>query len=299
MSTAKRRDLFLSYSSKDRAFARDIRNALQDGGVKVWFDEGDIPLGGSIPIEIQKGLEASDQLLVLISENSLKSKWVETEWTKKFGQEVSKGQITVIPLILGNITEDEIPFLLRDKLYVRITDDCTEAVKRILADIKRRQREEFEKSFTDDKDFLKRIAQAGSTGVDRSMKGQASSQCARRIIEKIDRLKISEPKTALRQIQMEIEFAYEQIKKQLDDLKNRHDDKPGGMESLLLLMAIGQSGDIERLRDKVDFLIRRTGSPEEMFEDVMYEVRWFASQSGDADEEANKAVNLSGGSGGL
>jgi len=52
-------DVFLSYSAKDKAVARDVAERLRKDGVKVWFDEWEIRPGDSIPSKIEEGLKRS------------------------------------------------------------------------------------------------------------------------------------------------------------------------------------------------------------------------------------------------
>jgi hypothetical protein len=62
-------DVFLSHSSKDKAIVRSIAERLKADGVRVWFDEWAIPLGGHIPKAVEDGLEKS-RLLILGSGSS-------------------------------------------------------------------------------------------------------------------------------------------------------------------------------------------------------------------------------------
>ena len=39
-------DVFLSHSAKDKAVVRPLAERLRADGVKVWFDESEIPAGG-------------------------------------------------------------------------------------------------------------------------------------------------------------------------------------------------------------------------------------------------------------
>jgi 5'-deoxynucleotidase YfbR-like HD superfamily hydrolase len=106
--------IFLSHSSLDKKFVRKIYDALISQGYEPWLDEIDIPLGGSIPFEISKGLDESDVVLAFISKNSVSSNWVNTEWQLKFFEQVNKGKVLVLPLLMDNC---DIPILLKDKRY--------------------------------------------------------------------------------------------------------------------------------------------------------------------------------------
>ena len=63
--------------------AHDLKNA----GIKVWFDAWDILPGHSIPEEIQKALDRSDFVVVLLSHQAISSVWVGKEWQSQVGLE--------------------------------------------------------------------------------------------------------------------------------------------------------------------------------------------------------------------
>lgn len=72
-------DVFLSYSSKDKAVVREIAKRLRNDKVRVWFDEWEIRPGDSIPAKIEEGLEQSRVLMLCMSENAFGSDWAQLE----------------------------------------------------------------------------------------------------------------------------------------------------------------------------------------------------------------------------
>jgi hypothetical protein len=66
---------------------------------------------------IANGITESDYLLVLITENSKNSRWVEKEIAIALTKEVNGTGPKVIPILLKNC---EIPTILADKIYVPI-----------------------------------------------------------------------------------------------------------------------------------------------------------------------------------
>jgi 5'-deoxynucleotidase YfbR-like HD superfamily hydrolase len=107
--------VFLSYSSRDRAFVRRLNLDLKSHSIDTWMDEDNIPFGASIPEEIQKGLNKATILLVFLSEHSVASRWVANEWQTKFFQQVQDRKIIVVPILINDC---EIPPFLSDKKYV-------------------------------------------------------------------------------------------------------------------------------------------------------------------------------------
>jgi hypothetical protein len=106
--------LFLSHTSADKPFAKQLATSLMDSGYVVWLDEWEIKVGDSITQKIEKGIEGSDYLLLVLSNKSIQSKWVDREWRAKFGVEVESGRQLVLPCLTEKC---DIPALLRDKKY--------------------------------------------------------------------------------------------------------------------------------------------------------------------------------------
>ncbi len=71
-------DVFISYSSADRESARVLAERLGDRGLAVWWDRT-IPPGRVFDEVIQEALQAAGCVVVLWSDDSVKSNWVKTE----------------------------------------------------------------------------------------------------------------------------------------------------------------------------------------------------------------------------
>ncbi len=72
-------DVFLSYSSKDKATVRTVAERLRHDGLRVWFDDWEIKPGDNIPAKVEEGLEHSRVLVLCVSENALGSDWTQLE----------------------------------------------------------------------------------------------------------------------------------------------------------------------------------------------------------------------------
>ncbi len=110
----KIKKVFISHSSVDKDFASRLCTDLQNTGLPVWFDMWDIKVGESIVKKINQGLEQSDYLVVVFSPDSANSAWVQQELDAALMEQLSKKNITVLPLLLR---ECEIPILLRSIKY--------------------------------------------------------------------------------------------------------------------------------------------------------------------------------------
>jgi len=71
--------LFLSHSSADDGFVRELRDALADLRQPVWIDSRQLKGGDPLWGEIQAAIEASAGLAVLVSADALQSDWVARE----------------------------------------------------------------------------------------------------------------------------------------------------------------------------------------------------------------------------
>lgn len=71
--------VFISYSSKDEALARRLYTDLQTNGVRCWFAPEDLKIGDKIRPRIDEAIQMQDRSLLLLSEHSIESLWVENE----------------------------------------------------------------------------------------------------------------------------------------------------------------------------------------------------------------------------
>ena len=77
---------FISYSSKDQEFADRLHADLQNKGVRCWFAPHDMPIGAKIIDAIDEAIRLRDKVLLILSEHSIASDWVEDEVTQGLGR---------------------------------------------------------------------------------------------------------------------------------------------------------------------------------------------------------------------
>ena len=70
---------FISYSSQDDAFAQRLHADLQQKGVRCWFAPEDLKIGDKFRMRIDESIRTYDKVMVILSENSIRSPWVEDE----------------------------------------------------------------------------------------------------------------------------------------------------------------------------------------------------------------------------
>ncbi|MGZ9220152.1 MAG: toll/interleukin-1 receptor domain-containing protein, partial [Candidatus Binatia bacterium] len=71
-------DIFISYANEDRETAGHLARALESAGMSVWWDRR-IPAGRTWRAVLEEALQGMRCLIVLWSQNSLKSPWVLEE----------------------------------------------------------------------------------------------------------------------------------------------------------------------------------------------------------------------------
>ncbi len=88
----KARVAFISHSSVDKPFVRQLAADLVAAGVNVWIDEQRIAVGDSIPEKVAQGVAESDFFLVVLSKNSVQSPWVTKELNHALVKEIHGSQ---------------------------------------------------------------------------------------------------------------------------------------------------------------------------------------------------------------
>ncbi len=70
---------FITYSSADQGFAERLHADLQDKGVRCWYAPEDMKIGDRMRERIDESIRMFDKLLLVFSEHSIRSQWVEQE----------------------------------------------------------------------------------------------------------------------------------------------------------------------------------------------------------------------------
>jgi uncharacterized protein YjbI with pentapeptide repeats len=89
---------FISYSSKDDAFAQRLHADLQNKGVRCWFAPHDMPIGAKIIDAIDEAIRLRDKVLLILSEGAITSDWVEGEVTRALDEERARKNIVLFPV---------------------------------------------------------------------------------------------------------------------------------------------------------------------------------------------------------
>ncbi|MFZ1007756.1 MAG: toll/interleukin-1 receptor domain-containing protein [Candidatus Sulfotelmatobacter sp.] len=93
---------FISYSTKDQAFADRLYADLQNKGVRCWFAPHDVQGGRKLHEQIDEAIRLHDKLLLILSPHSMESEWVKTEIAKARKREVRDQRRVLFPIRLAS-----------------------------------------------------------------------------------------------------------------------------------------------------------------------------------------------------
>jgi hypothetical protein len=94
--------VFISYSSKDQAFAERLHSDLQSKKVRCWFAPEDLKIGDKFRVKIDESIGEYDKLLLLLSEQSVGSDWVEKEVEAAMEKERQQKRTILFPIRLDD-----------------------------------------------------------------------------------------------------------------------------------------------------------------------------------------------------
>lgn len=105
--------IFFSYSRDDAEFALKLATDLKNSGIDLWIDQLDIPLGMRWDVEVEKSLENSGSLLVILSDTSVTSNNVLDEVSHALDNNKQ-----IYPVVIDNC---KIPFRLKRLQHIDFT----------------------------------------------------------------------------------------------------------------------------------------------------------------------------------
>lgn len=94
---------FISYSNKDEAFAKRLYADLQSNNVRCWFAPEDMKTGDVIRSRIDEAIRVHDKLLLVLSQHSVESSWVEKEVETAFEKERQQNRLVLFPVRLDSL----------------------------------------------------------------------------------------------------------------------------------------------------------------------------------------------------
>jgi hypothetical protein len=108
-------DVFLSYAHKDNHRRKRVQKALEERGLSVWVDKRGIQPGSLWQEAIQRGIDDSCCVVVILSPDALTSRHVAREIN--YAESQNK---PIFPVLAGGNDKTAVPFALNDIQYVSI-----------------------------------------------------------------------------------------------------------------------------------------------------------------------------------
>lgn len=126
--------VFISYSSVDRPFAERIVADFKRHGIHVWYDAWEMKVGDSLTRKIQDGIQESSYLAIVLSPNSVKSRWVRVELQAALNKEIERDSVFVLPILYKKC---DLPAFLSDKIYADFSSDYHKGFQQLLLSLGR------------------------------------------------------------------------------------------------------------------------------------------------------------------
>ncbi len=89
---------FISYSTKDKEFAKRLHSKMRDKGLRVWFAPEKMKGGRKVKDQIEQAIHVQDRLLLVLSDASMQSNWVETELRTALAREQKEKRQILFPI---------------------------------------------------------------------------------------------------------------------------------------------------------------------------------------------------------
>lgn len=96
--------VFLSYSTQDKATMEKIRNSLRRDSLTVWTNTSDIQTGEDFESAINRGVEQADNVVYLLSPDSITSEYVQKEL--EYALSLNK---RIIPVLVRETPPESLP----------------------------------------------------------------------------------------------------------------------------------------------------------------------------------------------
>ena len=93
---------FISYSTKDEEFVKRLHADLLSMRVRCWFAPEDMKIGDKIRARIDESIWMYDKLLIVLSEYSIASDWVEFEVEAALAKESKEKRTVLFPIRLDD-----------------------------------------------------------------------------------------------------------------------------------------------------------------------------------------------------
>jgi len=114
---------FISYSSKDQNFADRLYADLRTKNIRCWLATEDLKIGDKFRLRINDAIRQHDKLVLILSEHSIDSSWVEDEVKKALKREEGEGEAVLFPVRIDDaVMETPEPWAAQIRKHRHIGD---------------------------------------------------------------------------------------------------------------------------------------------------------------------------------
>jgi hypothetical protein len=117
-------NVFISYASRDKRWAELLGDRLGKHGFRISTDSQSVPPGESFIAELNRTIEKSDLLLVILSPNYFQSTWCQ--------QETAVAAASKVPIIPVLVEPCEVQGILRYYNVADLTSDRDSGLRTVL-----------------------------------------------------------------------------------------------------------------------------------------------------------------------
>lgn len=106
--------VFISHAYKDELLVKNVSAALERVGIEVWNATRDVSSIERWSDEVEQALRDSDAMVVVLTDDALRSNWVRKEIQYALGEKGYRKRL--IPVLAGNPEElhrEDIPWILK------------------------------------------------------------------------------------------------------------------------------------------------------------------------------------------
>jgi hypothetical protein len=93
---------FISHATKDKEFVDRLYADLQNEGVRCWYAPEDLKIGDRMRQKFDQAIRIRDKLLIVLSENSIASDWVEKEVETAMEEECKHKKTILFPIMIDD-----------------------------------------------------------------------------------------------------------------------------------------------------------------------------------------------------
>jgi uncharacterized protein YjbI with pentapeptide repeats len=212
---------FISYSTKDEGFAKRLHSRMRDNNLRVWFANEDLKGGYKLHEQIDEAIRVYDKFIIVLSPESLRSKWVMNEVRRTRKAELANNQRKFFPIALIDYRELEHWECLDPETGTDLAAEIREYYVPDFRDWK--NHDSFEKAFAQLLEGLKAVDAPPAPRIEPKVKSKGLPQNPQSVIaRKKRRLEVLEEQQAIKGISTppEVITEIEDLRREIAELES-------------------------------------------------------------------------------